>query len=189
MITTFSGAALRRETSDAGKFSELQYQRPSSAWRTWPDSATKARSSSAGAGLPREERPVGPADVDTELRRVRRDHAEDPAVPQPPLDRPPLGRQIPAAVATHPRARPEVLAERLAEGRQHDLHRGPAATEHDGLATGAEEWQRPAVGDRHRGPACAGSAVGQRRLDEEDVALPARRTVAVDEDRRSTRPG
>jgi hypothetical protein len=33
MITTFSGAADRSETSDAGKFSELQYQRSSSAWR------------------------------------------------------------------------------------------------------------------------------------------------------------
>ena len=50
MITTFSGAAVRSEISDAGKFSRLQYQRPSSAWRTWPSSARNASRSSAGAG-------------------------------------------------------------------------------------------------------------------------------------------
>ena len=38
MITTFSGAAVRRLTSEAGKFSELQYQRPSPACRMCPSS-------------------------------------------------------------------------------------------------------------------------------------------------------
>ena len=50
MITTFSGAAVRRLTSDAGKFSELQYQRPSPACRTWPSSAMNASRSSTGPG-------------------------------------------------------------------------------------------------------------------------------------------
>jgi len=33
-ITTFSGAAVRSEISEAGKFSLDQYHRPSLAWRT-----------------------------------------------------------------------------------------------------------------------------------------------------------
>ena len=41
---------MRSEISEAGKFSELQYQRPSPACRTWPDSDRNARRSSAGAG-------------------------------------------------------------------------------------------------------------------------------------------
>ena len=48
MITTFSGAPTRSETSDAGKFSLAQYQRLSSASRTWPSSARKASRSSVG---------------------------------------------------------------------------------------------------------------------------------------------
>ena len=50
MMTTFSGAAVRSEISEAGKFSLDQYQRPSPAWRTWPSSARNASRSSAGAG-------------------------------------------------------------------------------------------------------------------------------------------
>ena len=50
MITTFSGAAVRSEISEAGKFSSDQYQRPSSPWRTWPSSARKASRSSAAPG-------------------------------------------------------------------------------------------------------------------------------------------
>ena len=66
MITTFSGAADRSEISEAGKFSELQYQRPSSACRTWPPSPRNASSPSAGlgpervAGLERELEHGGP---------------------------------------------------------------------------------------------------------------------------------
>ena len=50
MITTFSGAAVRSEISEAGKFSLDQYQRPSPACRTWPSSARNASRSSAGPG-------------------------------------------------------------------------------------------------------------------------------------------
>ena len=66
MITTFSGAADRSEISEAGKFSELQYQRPSSAWRTWPPSPRKAEQPVGGlrtervAGLERQLEHGGP---------------------------------------------------------------------------------------------------------------------------------
>jgi hypothetical protein len=50
MITTFSSAAVRSEMAEAGKFSDDQYQRPSSPWWTWPSSARKASRSSAGPG-------------------------------------------------------------------------------------------------------------------------------------------
>ena len=196
MITTFSGAALRSETSDAGKFSELQYQRPSlgladvarlrdereqvvrgarpehlarlerqlerraaqvgeqdvEVVRVEPrllgrapeqelrmvddvavdrrgrrDEDRDARAAAPARPadlLPRrrdrarvagEDRHVEPADVDAELERVRGDDAEDLAVAQAALDRPPLRRQVAAAVAADLRARPEVLAQRLAQ--------------------------------------------------------------------------
>ena len=50
-----------------------------------------------------QDRHVEPADVDAELERVRGDDAEDLAVAQAVLDRPPLRRQVAAAVAADPR--------------------------------------------------------------------------------------
>ena len=78
MITTFSGAAVRSEISDAGKFSLAQYQRPSPAWRTWPSSARNASRSSAGrrpehlARLERQLERRGPqvGEQDVEVVRV-----------------------------------------------------------------------------------------------------------------------
>ena len=183
MITTFSGAAVRSEISEAGKFSLDQYQRPSSAWRTWPllgeereqvvgrarpehlarlERQLEGRRAQVGeqdvqvvriepgllgraleqelrvvddvlvdrrarrdedgdaralpppgppellpgrrdrARVAREDRGVQPADVHPELERVRRDDAEDLAVAQAALDRPPLGRQVAAAIAADP---------------------------------------------------------------------------------------
>ena len=74
-----------------------------------------------------QDRRVEPADVDAELERVRRDDAEDLAVAQAALDRPPLRRQIAAAIAADARPRPEPLAERLAQPGQQDLDGRPRA--------------------------------------------------------------
>ena len=71
------------------------------------------------------------------------------------LDRPPLGRQVAAAVAADAAARPVALAQRLAQAGQQELDRDPRPPEHDRLATGAQERQRPALGEGHRRPARA----------------------------------
>ena len=79
MITTFSGAAVRSEISEAGKFSDDQYQRPSPACRTWPSSARNASRSSAGRraeDLARLERPLerrGPEVGEQDVQVVRVD--------------------------------------------------------------------------------------------------------------------
>ena len=79
MMTTFSGAAVRSEISEAGKFSLDQYQRPSPAWRTWPSSAEE-REQVVGrrrpehlAGLERqlERRRPEVGEQDVEVVRVR----------------------------------------------------------------------------------------------------------------------
>ena len=60
-----------------------------------------------------------------------------------------------------------------------------APAEHDRLAAGPEERQRPAMGEgQGRAAGAGGDGSSQRRIDEEDVALARRRAVAVDEDRR-----
>ena len=235
MITTFSGAAVRIEISDAGKFSELQYQlavaRLADVARLREEREQVVRRARAedlarlerqlerrraemgeqdvevvridpgllrraveevlrvvdhvlvdrraggdedrhrglvaatgpadllprrgdGARVAGEDRHVEAADVDAQLERVRRDDAEDLAVAQAALDRPPLRRQVAAAVATDPRPRPELLAQRLTQPGQQDLDRGPGPPEHDRLAAGPQERQRPAIRER-RGRAAA----------------------------------
>jgi hypothetical protein len=97
--------------------------------------------------------------------------------------------QVAAAVAAHPRPRPEILAERLAQGRQHDLDRGPAAAEDDGLTAGPEERHRPAMSQGQVGAAGTRRDMGEGRFDEQDVPLARRRAVPVDQDRRPTGEG
>ena len=82
------------------------------------------------------------------------------------------------------RPRPELLAQRLAQAGQQDLDRDPRPAEHDRLAAGTQERQRPALGEGERRPARAGGGIEDRRVDEQDVALAGRRAVAVDEPRR-----
>ena len=131
-----------------------------------------------------EDRHVEPADVDAELERVRRDDAEDLAVAQAALDRPPLGRQVAAAIAADAGPRPEPLAERLAQPGQQDLDGGPGATEDDRLAARSQERQRPAVRERVGRATGAGRRVDDRRIDEQDVALAGRGAGPVDQPRR-----
>ena len=132
-----------------------------------------------------QDRRVEAADVDAQLERVRGDDAEDLAVAQAVLDGPALGRQVAAAVAADPAARPAALAERLAQAGQQQLDRDPRPAEDDRLAAGAQERQRPALGEGHRRAARAARRLEDRRVDEDDVPLAGRGAVAVDEPRRA----
>ena len=77
-----------------------------------------------------------------------------------------LGRQVAAAVAADPRARPAVLAKRLAEAGEDELDRGPGAAEDDRLASGPQERKGPALGEREgRAPGTRGR-VDHRRVHE-----------------------
>ena len=136
-----------------------------------------------------QDRHVESADVDPELERVRRDDAEDLAVAKAALDRSPLEGQVAAAIAADPRSWTQVLTERFAQRRQHDLDGRSASPEHDRLSAGPEERHRPTMRDRHRRSASAGGTVRQRWLDEEHVALAARSAVLVDQDGGSSGEG
>ena len=128
-----------------------------------------------------QDRHVEAADVDAELERVGGDHAEDLAVAQAALDRPPLGRQVAAAIAADAAARAVALAQRLAQAGQQDLDRDPRPAEDDRLAPGPQEGQGPALGEGHRRAAGAALGMEDRRIDEDDVALAGRGAVPVDE--------
>ena len=98
-----------------------------------------------------QDRDVEPPDVDPELEGVGGDDAEDLAVAEAALDRPPLGRQVAAAVAADPRPRPEVLAQRLAQARSSMISTATRVRPNTiGLAAGPQERQRPALGERQR---------------------------------------
>ena len=109
------------------------------------------------------------------------DDAQHLAVAQPALDRASFGGQIARAIAADPGARAEVLAQRLAKRREHDLDRGPRPPEDHRLATRAKEGQRPPLGQGHRRTARPGGGVQDRRIDQQHVSLARRRAVAVDQ--------
>ena len=138
-----------------------------------------------------EDGRVEPADVDAELEGVGADHAEDLAVAQPALDRPPFRGQVAAPVAADPRPWTGPFAERLAEAGQEDLDGRPRPAEDDRLAAGPQEGQGPAIGQGQRRAAGAGGRIEQRRLHEEEVALARWGTVPIDQAGRSPgqRPG
>ena len=132
-----------------------------------------------------EDRDIEPTDVDAELERVRRDDAEHLAVAQPVLDRPSLRRQVAAAVAADAAPRSVALAQRLAQSGQQQLDRDPRPPEHDRLAPGTQEGERPALGEGDGRPARAAGGLHDRRIDQDDVALAGRCPVPVDEPCRS----
>ena len=134
-----------------------------------------------GSRVAGEHRHVQAADVDAQLEGVRADDPQHLAVPQAALDRPSLRGQVAAPVAADAVARPEVLAQRLAQVREHDLDRHPRLPEDHGLAPGAQERQRPALGERQGGAARPGGGVHHRRVHEQQVLLAGRRPVAVDQ--------
>ena len=63
------------------------------------------------AGIASQDRCIESPDVDSKLERVRGDDAAQLTVAQPMLDHAPLGREVAAAIAPHPRARAVRLAE------------------------------------------------------------------------------
>ena len=116
-----------------------------------------------GARIAGEDRHIEPADVDAQLERVRGHDAQHLAVAQPALDGASFGGQIARAIAADPGARAEVLAQRLAKRREHDLDRGPRPPEDHRLATRPKERAAPTAGPgsspnrapRSRGPGWA----------------------------------
>ena len=133
-----------------------------------------------------EDRHIEAPDVDAELEGVRGHDAQDLAVAQPLLDRAALGREVAAAVAAHPRARPGVLAERLAQPGEDELHGRARAAEDDRLAPGPQEGEGPALGERQGGAPGAGRGVDHGRIDEQEVPLPGGGAAAVDDERGAT---
>ena len=133
-----------------------------------------------------EDRDIEPPDVHAELEGIRRDDAEDLAITKPAFDRPPFRRQVAAPIPSHAAAWTEAFAQRLAQPGQQQLDRDPRSAEDDRLSSGAEERQRPALGERHRRAARSARRLHDRRVDEQDVPLARWRTVAIHEACRST---
>jgi len=136
-----------------------------------------------------EHRHVQAADVDAQLEGVRADHAEHLAIPQAAFDGAPLRGQVAAPVAADPAARPKVLAQRLAQVREHDLHRHAGPPEHHRLAPGPQERQGPALGQREGGATGTRRRVHDRRVHQQQVLLARRRPVAVDQPHGPPREG
>ena len=133
-----------------------------------------------------QDRDVEAADVDAQLERVGRDDTEDLAVAQPALDRSAFGRQVAAAIAPDAAVRPIALAQRLPQAREQQLDRDPRPPEHDRLATGPEEGQRPALGQGDRRSAGAAGRFHDRWVDQQHVPLAGRGAVPIDEPGRAT---
>ena len=133
------------------------------------------------AGIAGQDRGVEAPDVDPELERVRRDDAEDVARPQPGLDRPPLVRQVAAAVPAHALVLAASFAHRFAQRREQQLDRDPRAAEDDRLAAGAQERQRRPM----REPVGSGpdtrALVERGRVEDDDVPLALGRAGTVDD--------
>ena len=123
---------------------------------------------------------VEASDVHPQLEGVGAHHPQHLALAQPALDRSTLGRQVPAPVAAQPRPRSEILAQSLAQVREHDLDRDPGTPEDDRLPPRPKERQRPTLGQRQRRAPGSGRAVEDRRIDQQQVLLAGRRAVAVD---------
>ncbi len=132
-----------------------------------------------GAGEARHDHGVQPGDVDTELQRVRGGDPEQVAADQRGLQRPPLLRQVAAAVGRHPRHQRRVhLGEHPLRAERRQLRTPPRADE--GQRAGAlddEVGQHPARlragGAAHRRTVLPGQLVEQGRLPQRDG--PARR--------------
>ena len=128
------------------------------------------------------DRAVEEADVDPELERVRRRHAEELALDEPPLDLAPLLGGVAGAVRGEP-----------ARGRGVDALGGEAVDQLGRLAA-LREADRPQPARRELGEeprrvaerarAQAELGVEQRRVPDDDLALGAGGGVRVDDGRR-----
>jgi len=134
-----------------------------------------------GAGVPGEDRNVEPADVDAELEGIGADHAQDFARPKAGFDRPTLGGQVPAAIATDPTDRALTFTEVVPKAGQDELDGMPRSTEHDRLAPGAQECQGRPTGKTKSAAPHAQPRIDERRVEHDYVLLPGGSPVAVDD--------
>ena len=121
------------------------------------------------------------ADVDAELERVGRDDSADRALTQTALDLAAPVRQVAAAVAADHIGGARRSVERILQVGGEDLGRQPALREEDELQVVLEELERTrrdsARYDR-RMPSCG---VHDRRIDEQEELLAARRAALLDQ--------
>ena len=133
------------------------------------------------AGIARHHRHVERADVDPELQRVRRDHRAHLSLAQPALDLAPPVRQVAAAVPADHVRRARRALERILQIRRQDLDREAALREQDQLQVVPQELERDPAGLGEVRPPDAELRVDDRRVDEQEELLAARRAVLLDQ--------
>ena len=131
------------------------------------------------------DRAVEEPDVDPQLERVGRGHAEQLALDEAALDLTTLCCGVPGAVGREPLGRRGVDA--LGREPVDELRRLPALREADRAqpARGQLREEARCVAERARAQAELG--VEERRVPDDDLALRARRRVAVDDGRALSR--
>ena len=135
------------------------------------------RSDATVPGKPTEIDAVEQADVDPELERVRRRHAEQLALEQPPLDLAPLRGRVAGAVG---RAAGESSPEAVGREAVDQLGRAAALGEAERAQAALDEVGHQPRRLAERARAQAELLVGQRRVPERDRPLGARRAVVAD---------
>ena len=126
-------------------------------------------------------RDVERADVDAELERVGGDDGAHLALAQPALDLAAAQRQVAAAIAAHLLGRARRALEVVLQIRRQDLGRQPALAEDDQLQLPLEELPGDAARFGEVRAPDAELAVDDRRVDEEEQLLAARRAAFLDE--------
>ena len=132
-----------------------------------------------GAGEADGDRAVEQADVDPELERVGRRHAEELSRHEIALDRTALLGRVARAIGREPerQVRAPGRLERLAGDPEHDLDAAAAAHEADRPQARGRERREQSGRLRERRATLAGLVVEQGRLPEGDGAGCARRAV------------
>ncbi len=92
-----------------------------------------------------------------------------------------MQRKVSRAVSAHALVGVEPRGQVLAQVAEHHLDLQPAAAEHDGLDAGADPGRCDASRLEHRAAAHAKLAIEQRRVVEDQAALPARRPAPIDQ--------
>ncbi len=126
-------------------------------------------------------RHVERADVDAQLERVGRDDRAHLPVAQPALDLAPPVRQVAAAIAADHVGRSRRPVKRILQVGRQDLGRQPALREHDQLQVALEELERDAARFGEIRAADPELRVDDRRVDEQEELLAARRAALVDQ--------
>ena len=132
-------------------------------------------------------RHVERADVDAQFERIGRHHRAHGPFAQPFLDLPPADRQVAAAIAANPFGRAGRRLEVVLQIGRQDLGRQPALREDDQLQVALEEFRGdPARLAQVRAPD-AELMVDDRRIDEDEELLAARRAALLDQLERTAR--